>query len=306
VVASGEPLAVGFSDLRGFSSFTAQRGDEAALEVARVLQRLVEEQVAQNGGRLLKTYGDGVMTSFGDAESAIACSAGTQEALSAYNETRGDDAACAGIGLTWGPAIRTGDDLFGNSVNLAKRLADAAKGCQIVVDGSIVEQTRHRADLHFRDLGERDLKGLGPRRLYEFVWRDEVEKLSLADDSLDLVLTEDHKLVLQFAKPLEDTLEVIRAQLEPAEGERGPVAALKRRLANRLTKDLPKWISTLQRYGGGLEQRLDEVEAEFRDGELRIQLPDGRGLAFGRGQIPAADARRFLERLASLRGEKSA
>ena len=72
-MASGEPLAVGFSDLRGFSSYTAKRGDEAALEVARALTRLVEEQVAEHGGRLLKTYGDGVMTSFEDAESAMAC-----------------------------------------------------------------------------------------------------------------------------------------------------------------------------------------------------------------------------------------
>ncbi len=296
------PLAIGFSDLRGFSKYTAERGDEAALQVARTFTGLVEEQVSRHHGRLLKTYGDGVMTSFEDAESAVACSAGMQSALSAFNEQDRGDAVCAGIGLTWGPAIRTVDDLFGHSVNLAKRLADVAKGCQVVVDRSIVDQTRHRPDLAFRDLGDRDLKGVGSHRLYEFLWRGEVEKLSLSDDSLDLVLTEDRKLVLEFAKPPEQTLEAIRAKLEAPEEDQGPAATLKRRIAERLTRELPKWLSSLERYGGGLEHHLEEIDAEFRNGELRIVLPDGRSLRFGRGQIRDVEVRRFLDRLASLRG----
>lgn len=300
-----EPLAVGFSDLRGFSRYTAKRGDEAALRVAQAFTHLVEEQVARNGGRLLKTYGDGVMTSFDDPGRAVACSAGMQEALSTYNEAREDDAICAGIGLTWGPAIRTGDDLFGHSVNLAKRLADVAKGCQIVVDESIVDQTRHRPDLAFRDLGERDLKGVGPHRLYEFLWRNEVDKLSLPDDSLDLVLTEDHKLVLEFAKPLEETLRSIREKLEPRDGEAGAIAGLKRKMAERLVRDFPKWLGALQKYGGGLEHRLEEIEATVEGGHLCVRLPEGRVLSFTGRQIDRGAAERFVARLAALRQEKT-
>jgi hypothetical protein len=51
-----------------------------------------------------------------------------------------------------------------------------------------------------------------------------------------------------------------------------------------------------------VEHRLDEIDASFVDGELRIELPGGRSLAFNRSQIREEDARRFLAKLASLRG----
>jgi class 3 adenylate cyclase len=304
-VTDNQPLAIGFSDLREFSSYTAERGDEEALRIARDFTSLVEESLKEHGGRMLKTYGDGVMTSFDAAERAVLCAAGMQKALSIYNQSRSGEPICAGIGLTWGSAIRTGDDLFGHSVNLAKRLADVAKGWQIIVSPSIVEQSRESVGFRFRDLGDREIKGLGTHRLYELVWRDEVAKLCLPDNSLDFVLTGDQKLVLEFAKPVGEALTQIQQKLLPKDGEKGAAAYLKRRLTARFQRELPKWIDAVRRYGGmGLEHRLDDIEASVTGGKLRIRLPDGKDLTFDEHQINLEEAERFLGRLAALRQQK--
>lgn len=306
-MADRQPLAIAFSDLRGFTTYTAERGDEEALRIARAFTDLVEEQLARQQGRLLKTYGDGVMTSFDDAESAVLCTIGMQTALSEHNETHADDPLCAGIGLTWGPAIRTSGDLFGHSVNLAKRLADVAKGCQIVVAPAVVEQTQGRRDFVFRDLGEQDLKGLGAQRLYELVWREEVAKMSLPDDTLDFVLTEDKKLVLEFAKPIEQTLKSIHERLQPRDGDKGAAARLKRQMADRLLREIPRWVDAWRRYGGAaVEHRLDEIDASIEAGALHVRLPEGKELTFGDRQIDLAEAERFLAKLAALKAEKPA
>ncbi len=304
-MADEQPLAIGFGDLRGFTTYTAERGDREALRVAERFAGVVRAELEEHGGRLLKTYGDGVMMSFDDSSTAVRSVADAQRALSDYSEAHPDESLCAGFGLTWGPAIRTGDDLFGHSVNLAKRLADVAKACQIVVSPEIRDEAQEKTGFVFRDLGEKRIKGLGKSRLYEVVWRDEAAKLTLPDNSLDVVLTNDRRLVLEFAKPVEAALDAIRAKLSANAEEKGASAFLKRKMVERLARELPKWTDAVRRYGGAtVEHRLDEIDASFVDGELRIELADGRTLAFGKAQIGEADAQRFLAKLESLRSSK--
>ena len=306
-MADEQPLAIGFGDLRGFTSYTAERGDREALRVAERFASVVRAELDEHGGRLLKTYGDGIMMSFDDSTAAVLSVIDAQRALSEYNEGHPEESLCAGFGLTWGPAIRTGGDLFGHSVNLAKRLADLAKACQIVVAPEIRDRSSASSGFAFRDLGEKKIKGIGRSRLYEVVWRDEAAVLSLPDDSLDVILTNDQRLVLEFAKPVEEALDAVRAKLDAGANEKGPAAFLKRKMVERLALDLPKWADAARRFGGigiGVEHRLDEIDATFTDGELRIELPDGRRLAFNRSQIREEDARRFLAKLESLRGPK--
>ncbi len=304
-MGNDRPLAIGFGDLRGFTTYTAERGDEEALRVAERFASVVRSELEEHGGRLLKTYGDGVMMSFEDSSSAVRSVVDAQRALSEYNGAHPDESLCAGFGLTWGSAIRTGDDLFGHSVNLAKRLADVAKACQIVVSPEIRNEAVKTTSFPFRDLGEREIKGLGKSRLYEVVWRDEAAVLTLPDDSLDVVLTNDQRLVLEFAKPVDQALDAIRAKLSATADEKGPAGFLKRKMVERLARDLPKWADAVRRFGGvAIEHRLDEIDASFVDGELRIQLPDGRSLAFTKNQITQEDAQRFLAKLLSLREQK--
>lgn len=302
-------IAVQFSDLRGFSSFTAQHGDEKAFKIARTFVDLVGTKVNEYGGRLLKTYGDGVMTSFDNAEQAVRCAAEMQKTLSS-TYAGGDDESVisAGIGLTWGTAIQTDGDLFGHSVNLAKRLADEAKGGQIVASSSVVDVTAALQEYSFRDIGERNLKGVGDHHLYEVVWRPEVARIETADDYMDIVLTDDQKIVVELGKSMKQTIDEIVGQLEAevAGGdERGLARFLKRAVVGKIARSIPSWVDWAQSHAGlGIEHALDDVSAEFADGKLMLRLgPKKKPLTFQPKQIDAAAAQAFVQKLNRMKAD---
>ena len=302
---SEEPLAIQFSDLRGFTALTAERGDEEAFRLARAFVDLVESRVSGRGGRVLKTYGDGVMTSFEGAAEAVECSIEMQDALCAEYCHGEETTLSAGIGLTWGAAIRTDGDLFGTSVNLAKRIADVAKGGQIVVSSSVAEHSSLAAtERTFRDLGERSLKGLGEHRLYEVVWRNEVATLQTIRDDMELILTDDHKLVIQFAKPALDELRQAQEKLAAlGEGEGGLGGRLKRAIGKRVARKLPdvvEWAAA--RAGVGTEHELASVEARIEEGRLALFINGRKRIALSDENVDLAKAERFIDRFAALKG----
>ena len=303
-----QPIAVQFSDLRGFSSFTAQHGDEKAFQIARQFVDLIGAKVEQYGGRLLKTYGDGVMTSFDDPGRAVRCSVAMQETLCA-EYCGGDDEApvmSAGIGLSWGTAIQTDGDLFGHSVNLAKRVADEAKGGQIVASSSVVDETGALEGCAFRDMGERSLKGIGAHQLYEVIWRPEVARIETADDQMDIILTDDQKVIVELGKSvkdkLEETIRLLEAKFD-SEDDSGLARFVRRKLAKRLTKSLPNWIDWAQsRAGLGIEHAVQDVNARIANGKLTLILgPKKKPLSFDRKDIDPAAAQAFVERLERMK-----
>jgi len=300
-----QPLAIGFADLRGFSKYTAERGDRDAFRLASQFADLVSQHVEGKGGTVLKTYGDGVMTSHASADDALRCAAATQEALRAYNEANQDEPLSAGIGLSWGTVIHTGDDVFGHSVNLAKRISDVAKGGQVIVSSSICDRSTPDGGFCLRELGEHDVKGLGTHKLWELVWREEVANLCLSDDSLNVVLTEDDKLVLEFAKSVEEKLELAQRKLlaEAGSDERGAIAALRRQVAKKLSRELPRWMDSYQaRAGLGEEHDLKDVRASLSRGRLTIELPRRKKMTLDGSQIDLTQAERFIEKLRALKG----
>ena len=299
-MSSDQPLAIQFSDLREFAAITAERGDEEAFRLVRTFVELVESRVSDHGGRVLKTYGDGVMTSFEDAAQAVECSVEMQDAL-CEEYCRGEETSLsAGIGLTWGTAIRTDDDLFGSSVNLAKRIADVAKGGQIVVSSSVAQHSALATTPHsFRDLGERTLKGLGAHHLYELVWRNEVAKLDTVLDDIEFVLTDDDKLVIEFAKPVQEELREAQEKLAVlGEGEGGLEGMLKRAIGKRVARRLPnvvEWAGA--RAGVGMEHDLKDVAVRLDGGKLTLFIKGRKRVTFGDKDFDLPEAERFADYL---------
>jgi len=87
-----------FSDIRDFVSLTADRGDREAYRLVRLFVDLVEEQVRKLDGKVVKTYGDGVMNTFPDVKGGLRASIEMQQSLRKYNEANPEDTISAGIG----------------------------------------------------------------------------------------------------------------------------------------------------------------------------------------------------------------
>lgn len=147
------PPAMCFLDITGYTRLTQERGDTAAAGLAEQLGRLVQRSSVKHGGRPVKWLGDGVMFYFPDpgrgVVAAIEMSAGVTEA----------GLPPAHVGLHAGPVIFQDGDYYGQTVNLASRIADYARPGEVLVSQEVVAASAG-AEVVFREIGPVELKGV--------------------------------------------------------------------------------------------------------------------------------------------------
>jgi adenylate cyclase len=127
----GSPPAVAFVDLTGFTRLTQDRGDEVAAAMALRLGDLTVEVVRPHRGRVVKLLGDGVLIRFDDAPTAVDATLDLLKALPRSGLPTGH------AGVATGPLIARDGDVFGRTVNLAARIADAAPDGHLWVPGDV-------------------------------------------------------------------------------------------------------------------------------------------------------------------------
>jgi adenylate cyclase len=144
------------ADVVGYSRMVA--ADEAGtLARLRALRReIVEPLAAENGGRIFKTTGDGLLAEFPSTVHALRCAIGVQERL------RGGELQLR-IGVHQGDVAVEGGDLLGDGVNVAARLEGLAEPGGICVSGRVREDAAGKVALEVDDLGEPELKNIAQR-----------------------------------------------------------------------------------------------------------------------------------------------
>jgi adenylate cyclase len=131
-------MALLFTDLVGFSAWALHAGDAAVLELLREVGTEVEAAIAHHRGRIVKRLGDGVMATFLDAEAAVEAALDAQDALHGIRIDGYEPRMRAGV--HWGRPRKLGGDYFGVDVNVAARVAAAAKAGQVLVSDALLAQ----------------------------------------------------------------------------------------------------------------------------------------------------------------------
>ena len=153
-----------FTDLAGFTAFTAERGDAAALQLVERFETLARSLLPDDA-RVVKQLGDGLFIHFADPATAIP----TALALSGTcaNSSMEDGPLWVRTGLHVGSALRRGDDLIGHDVNLASRITDLAAAGEVLVSAAARYHDDVPADVVFEALGPVFVKGIDePLRLF--------------------------------------------------------------------------------------------------------------------------------------------
>ncbi len=146
---------VGYSRLIGAD----EEGTLAALKAIR--RELVDPQIAEHRGRIVKTTGDGLLVEFASVIDALRCATAWQTAMPA------DSRIAWRIGINVGDIVVEDGDIFGDGVNVAARLEGLAEPGGICVSARVQEDAAGRLDLAFEDLGEQQLKNIArPVRVY--------------------------------------------------------------------------------------------------------------------------------------------
>jgi adenylate cyclase len=144
--------AIAFLDLAGYTTFTEERGDEAAAEVANRLASLVRQAAQSHGGNAVKWLGDGVMFYFAEVGGAVLSALELVDRIPASIDVR------ARVGVNAGPVIPREGDYFGRTVNVASRIADYARPGEVLVTDEV--RARRPEGVEFTSIGPVALRGL--------------------------------------------------------------------------------------------------------------------------------------------------
>lgn len=155
-------MAILFTDLVGFSEWSLEAGDEAAVELLRRVGLAIEPVVTRGGGRVVKRIGDGMMAVFDSPVTAVAAAHDACAAVAEINLSGYHPSLRAGVHL--GRPRALGGDLFGVDVNVAARVADAARANEVLVSGPVRERLDDDASLTHRRRWRFKAKG-APRDL---------------------------------------------------------------------------------------------------------------------------------------------
>ncbi|MBS3766165.1 adenylate/guanylate cyclase domain-containing protein [Candidatus Bipolaricaulota bacterium] len=303
-MARKDERTVLFSDIRDFTTLTARKGDREAFKLVKRFIGLIEDQVEQYDGNLVKTYGDGALTTFPAGENGFRASIGMQRSLSEHNEANPDDTITIGVGLNHGETIREDGDVFGHAVNVAARLGNYAKGGQIIVssDCKKAEEPTESEEFNFLDLGPKTLKGIGEQRIYELLWREEVGRLKTKDDELVIVLTED-ELAIELSKDINEELARAREEVRrEAENSSGFTRFILKKIEGFLDNQVSGFLNKLLRKKGiGLQHEIEDVRLEIQEDYLSFSVSGEEILTLPREKIESSVAEDFVEKFNTLR-----
>jgi class 3 adenylate cyclase len=155
------PPTIVFVDVSGFTRLAHEQGDESAVRVATSLQRRADQAARQHGGRLVKLLGDGALLRLTDA------SAGVVAALDLVETMGAERTLSSHAGVHTGPVIERDLDVFGQTVNLASRIASVARPGEVLASEAVVEATHPDATFGFERIEDAEIKGLpGPIPLF--------------------------------------------------------------------------------------------------------------------------------------------
>ena len=144
-----------FTDLEGFTSYTATHGDDAALTLLDEHRRSAAPVIRQWGGRVVKSLGDGLMLAFPDGAGAI------YAALDMV--PLAPDPLRLRAGVHTGDVVVTAADLIGNVVNLAARVTADAAGGQVLVTADALAAAGELHAVRVLRARRRTYKGIADR-----------------------------------------------------------------------------------------------------------------------------------------------
>lgn len=179
---SSTELAVLFADIAGSTRLYDTLGDTQAKMLVDECIGIMRGIIGRYAGRVIKTIGDEVMCVLPDADSGHLAATDMQLKIAALPAVS-DVKRAIRVGFHFGPVIEEESDVFGDTVNLAARMAGFAKGMQIITTLATVERLSPALRDSTRKIAALSVKGKGDDiEVCEVIWQDG-EDLTMATPS---------------------------------------------------------------------------------------------------------------------------
>lgn len=135
--------------------------EEGTLVTLKRYRDAMSAVIQSHGGRVINTWGDGLIAEFPSVVEAVRAAIDTQNELAGYNAgTPSEKQMLFRIGINLGDVIEVGDDIYGDGVNIAARLQGSALPGGIVISNTVYDQVRNKVTVAFDFLGPLQVKNV--------------------------------------------------------------------------------------------------------------------------------------------------
>jgi class 3 adenylate cyclase len=282
-----QQLALGFSDIVGSTPYFAQFGDEAGRKLQQRHYDFVQRATAAAAGRIVDTAGDGVFLVFPTADAAARAFVDLHAQISEDNLSRGRDQQLqVRIGFHYGPVLTDGQQVTGDAVNLASRVAGTAETGEIRLTREAFRELSNAAyRISCRPLGPTAVKGIAhPLDLLSLVWRD-------GNVFPDLIRI--HETAQDIPIPSQDVITFGR--MGEGEGAAGNDVVLALG-SDEQTRKISRWHFELRRHPDGFRLRPVSDQITEVDGQIIARGAEAAIRPGSRVRIARAATLEFLSR----------
>lgn len=149
------------ADIVGFSRQMADDEESVLVSQADLHKQLIDPEIAQYGGRIFKTTGDGFLAEFSSVVDAVRAAVNIQLAVQENGESGdGSPDLVYRMGINLGDVVAEDGDIYGNGVNVAVRLEGLAEPGGICVSRTVVDHVQGKVVSGFAELGKKKLKNI--------------------------------------------------------------------------------------------------------------------------------------------------
>ena len=148
------------ADVRGYTLFTQERGDEAAAKLAAKFADIAREVIEGRGGTLLELRGDEALCVFSSTREAIRAAVDLQQRFVEETLEQSELPLTVGIGLDAGEAVAVQGGYRGGALNLAARLCGQARAGEILASREVTHLARRLDGIRYEDRGSLTFKGI--------------------------------------------------------------------------------------------------------------------------------------------------
>ncbi len=135
--------------------------EEGTLAMLKHYRDGMSRLIAAHGGRVVNTWGDGLLADFPSVVEAVRAAIDVQNELAGKNAARPTDGRMLfRIGINLGDVIVEGEDIYGDGVNIAARLQASAPAGGIVISNTVYDQVRNKVAVAFDFLGALEMKNV--------------------------------------------------------------------------------------------------------------------------------------------------
>jgi class 3 adenylate cyclase len=170
-------MAVLFADVSDSTKLYEAIGDTAAFGNVREVIGLLKGITEAYNGRVVKTIGDGLMCAFPDVDGCASAAGEMHRQIAQRPPLKSGKQLTIRVGFHYGPVIQDGDDVFGDSVNVAARMAGLALAGQAITDAETVGALSSSLRDTVRQINALPVKGKAEEiEVHELMWQASVDR----------------------------------------------------------------------------------------------------------------------------------